>query len=93
MFKNINLGCNDTFAYNNNITSSNILGVIPQYFEASSSRKYETNITSNPPIYISCRPTTNQITVLFQNGVDNNSIFSTPAMTSYILILSFEEQG
>jgi hypothetical protein len=88
---NVNLGCNDTFAYNNNLTTSNILGVIPQLYESNTVRRFVCDITSNPPIYISCRPTVNQITVLFQNGTDNNSVFNSPAMTNYILILSFEE--
>lgn len=88
----INLGCNDTYVYKSNgtMTTSNFLGFL-ELKDTGTTHYYFADTATNAPVYIQNRPFVNQILVQFTNGIDETSIYSTPAIANYILTLHFEE--
>ena len=88
----VDLGCNNTYVSNDaqSMSTSNFLG-FAELKDSTNFHYYYANQTTNPPIYISRRPSTSPLMVQLTNGVNCLSAYSTPYVNMYILTLHFEE--
>ena len=72
--------------------TSNIVGLLGNVFadKHGANAYYSAKYTDNPPLMM-YKPTNNFFTITFRNGLTAGSVYSTPAATSYVLMINFEE--
>lgn len=91
----LNIGGNDYFSTKqiSYANTTSFCGFLPTQ-DIGIIHYFLTNQQTNPPIYLKSRPNENILQVNICNGVDTNSLYSTPQPTGeYLLILSFEESS